>query len=350
MMIARFRVSLFLLITSFSVGIQSGCGSGWGDAKPFVSGSGHSVTVIQGQAATFTVTPAGTGPFTYQWLLNEAPISGATSSSYTISSTTSSESGESFTVMVTNAGGSFMAGPFTLTVLVPPAITQQPSNQTVTAGQDASFSVSVVSTATTPLNYQWAQDGTAITGATAASFTTPVTSIGDSGSTYTVTISNVAGSVTSSAAILTVNPIIPNLTFAAIPAEMYGNTPFTVSASSTSTAVIVYSVVSGPATISGATVTITGVGPVVPVLWWALTPTRTATCPQIQAARTRRHPVIQTMPATRRRYLTWRLVPEHSFSGRIPGTSSTATSTHSTARTIRSTHTQTQLTVMQSVS
>ena len=60
----------------------------------------------------------------------------------------------------------------------------------------------------------------------------------------------------------TVNPETLTLTFAAIPAHNYGDAPFTVSASSLSTGVVTYSVVSGPATISGSTVTITGVGTV----------------------------------------------------------------------------------------
>ncbi|MGC2330019.1 MAG: hypothetical protein WA581_01070 [Candidatus Acidiferrales bacterium] len=242
--------------------VVSGCGAGWGDAKPAVGGLVHSVTAVQGQSATFTVTAEGTGPFAYQWFMNGIPISGATSSSYTIASTTATENGDSFTVTVSNAGGSFTAGPSTLTVLVPPTITQQPANQAVTAGQQATFSVSIASAATTPLTYQWLENGTPISGATSPTFTTPATSVGEGGTNYSVTITNQAGSVTSSVATLTVNPIVPALTFASVPAETYGNAPFTVSASSASSGAITYSVVSGPVTVNGNTVTITGIGPV----------------------------------------------------------------------------------------
>ena len=55
---------------------------------------------------------------------------------------------------------------------------------------------------------------------------------------------------------------IPTLTFATIPSETFGNAPFAVSASSTSSGVITYSIVSGPAKVSGNTVTLTGVGTV----------------------------------------------------------------------------------------
>ena len=61
----------------------------------------------------------------------------------------------------------------------------------------------------------------------------------------------------------TVNPATPTLTFAPIPAEVYGNAPFTVSATSASSGAVTYSVASGPATISGSTVTLTGTGAVV---------------------------------------------------------------------------------------
>ena len=53
------------------------------------------------------------------------------------------------------------------------------------------------------------------------------------------------------------------LTFAPIPTPTYGAAPFTVSATSASSGAVTYSVTSGPATISGSTVTVTGVGTVV---------------------------------------------------------------------------------------
>lgn len=55
----------------------------------------------------------------------------------------------------------------------------------------------------------------------------------------------------------------PALSFSAIPPETYGNPPFSVSATSASNGAVTYSVVSGPATITGSTVTLTGVGTVV---------------------------------------------------------------------------------------
>ena len=87
---------------------------------------------------------------------------------------------------------------------VAPAITAQPRSLTVTAGQTATFTVTASGTA--PLAYQWSLNGAAISGANSASYTTPATTTAGSGAAFTVTVSNAAGSLTSSAATLTVNP------------------------------------------------------------------------------------------------------------------------------------------------
>jgi len=86
-----------------------------------------------------------------------------------------------------------------------PAITTQPSNQTVEAGQTATFSV--VATGTPPLSYQWQKGTSAIAGATSTSYTTPPTGLSDSGSTFRVIVSNSAGTATSDSATLTVNTV-----------------------------------------------------------------------------------------------------------------------------------------------
>jgi hypothetical protein len=88
--------------------------------------------------------------------------------------------------------------------VIMPQITTQPSSQTVTSGQTGTFSV--VATGTAPLAYQWKKNGTAIAGATASVYTTPATTIADSGSTFAVTVSNAVGSAPSGMATLTVKP------------------------------------------------------------------------------------------------------------------------------------------------
>ena len=84
-----------------------------------------------------------------------------------------------------------------------PAITTQPSDQSVTVGQTATFSVAATGTA--PLSYQWQKGTSPITGATSASYTTAATISADNGSQFQVVVSNSLGSKTSNAATLTVN-------------------------------------------------------------------------------------------------------------------------------------------------
>ncbi len=87
-----------------------------------------------------------------------------------------------------------------------PIITNQPTAQSVTQGQGVTFSV--VATGTASLSYQWKKNGVNIPGATSSAYSISNVTLGDSGS-YTVTISNGAGSVTSNAAVLTVSTQLP---------------------------------------------------------------------------------------------------------------------------------------------
>ena len=82
-----------------------------------------------------------------------------------------------------------------------PAITNQPVSATVTAGQSASFSVNA--SGATPMTFQWKKSGVNIAGATSSTYTIPAVTAANAGS-YTVTATNSFGSVTSTAATLTV--------------------------------------------------------------------------------------------------------------------------------------------------
>ena len=84
-----------------------------------------------------------------------------------------------------------------------PTITTQPVSQTVTAGQAATFTV--VAAGSPTLTYQWQRNHANITGAAAATYSTPATSTSDSGATFDVIVTNSAGSVTSASVALTVN-------------------------------------------------------------------------------------------------------------------------------------------------
>ncbi|PYT96339.1 MAG: hypothetical protein DMG36_00620, partial [Acidobacteria bacterium] len=113
------------------------------------------------------------------------------------------------TVSLTGTGGTASSAP---------TVTTQPANQTVTAGQTATFTV--VAAGTAPLAYQWQKNGANIAGATSSSYTTPATTAADSGSKFGVVVSNSAGSITSSSATLSVTSLAISTT--SLPAGMVG--------------------------------------------------------------------------------------------------------------------------------
>lgn len=89
---------------------------------PSITGHPASQTVTQGQPVTFGVTATGSTPLNFQWQRNMTNIAGATSSSYTISSTAMSDDGGKFRCVVTNAFSSATSNEATLTVQPPPPI------------------------------------------------------------------------------------------------------------------------------------------------------------------------------------------------------------------------------------
>ncbi len=90
-----------------------------------------------------------------------------------------------------------------------PVILTQPADQVATVGDDATFSV--VATGTPPLSYQWRFNGTNLPGRTGSSLTLSSVQLTDAG-TYSVQVTNLAGSVISSNAILVVNETPPCVT------------------------------------------------------------------------------------------------------------------------------------------
>jgi hypothetical protein len=158
-------------------------------------------TATNGGSAIFSVVASGSGTLRYQWRTNGVSVTGATNSNLSLASLTTNHAG-SYSVVITNAYGTITSSTVTLTVLVAPSIATQPDAVTVLAGESASLSV--VAAGTAPLGYRWRKNGSFITGANGSSHTILNTVTGDSGS-YTVVVTNSAGSITSSVAMLTVS-------------------------------------------------------------------------------------------------------------------------------------------------
>jgi invasion protein IalB len=177
-----------------------------GPLAPTITVQPADQSINTGQTATYSVTATGTAPLSYQWQKNGTAIAGATAASYTTPAETPADSGATFAVVVSNSAGSVASRAAHLAVAAAPTITTQPADQSIRAGQTATFSV--VASGTAPLSYQWQKNGTAIAGATAASYTTPAETPADNGATFAVVVSNSTGNATSRSARLTVSPAV----------------------------------------------------------------------------------------------------------------------------------------------
>ncbi|MEW5879741.1 MAG: immunoglobulin domain-containing protein [Pseudomonadota bacterium] len=176
----------------------------------------QSISVVEGQTASFTATATGTPTPTVRWYreLAGGPVQvgptcsgsgGTTACTYTTPAVTAADNGARFYALADN-GQQVRSDTATLTVTpaaTPPAIpANEPADVTVTAGQSATFSVSATGTA--PLSYQWQRNGADIAGANGASYTLANAQVSDNGARFRVIVSNGAGSATSREATLTV--------------------------------------------------------------------------------------------------------------------------------------------------
>jgi len=177
-------------------------------SAPVITSHPANVTVSAGQTATFTV--GATGATAYQWKKNGLSITGATGPTYTTPAVTSSDNGASFTVTVSNSAGSVTSNAARLTVSSPStlAIASHPASQSVTSGSSVTFTVGATG-GTAPYSYQWYKNGSAIAGATSASYTFNAYST-DNGNKYHAVVRDAASqTVTSNTATLTVGSV-PN--------------------------------------------------------------------------------------------------------------------------------------------
>ncbi|HEY1171115.1 MAG TPA: YHYH protein [Verrucomicrobiae bacterium] len=193
-----------VVVTKGAVSVTSGNAVLSVNTAPSITQDPQSLTISEGNNATFTVTASGTSPLSYQWKKGSSVINNATNSSYTITNATTASAG-TYSVVVTNIVSSVTSGSATLTVTAPvntaPTITTEPVSQAVAEGGSVTFTVAA--TGTSPFTYQWKQNNNPIGGATSSSYTiNPVYST--NAGTYTVTVSNGTGSDISAGAVLTV--------------------------------------------------------------------------------------------------------------------------------------------------
>ena len=187
---------------------------------PSVSQQPSSVTIEEGQSATFEAAASGFPAPTVQWELSSnggstwSAISGASANQLTITGAKTSESGRQYRAVFTNAAGKATTTAATLTVQKAPAVTKQPSSTTANEGQSATFEAAASGFPTPGAQWELSEDSgatwTPIAGANASQLTISNLSIAQSGNEYRVSYTNAAGQARSEAATLTVHapPVI----------------------------------------------------------------------------------------------------------------------------------------------
>ncbi|WP_317898067.1 immunoglobulin domain-containing protein [Aurantibacillus circumpalustris] len=187
---------------------------------PAITAQAASQTVCAGATVSFPIVATGTG-LSYQWrkglvnLTNTGNISGATSANLTITGATVADAATNYNVIVSGlCTPSQTSTNVSLVVNTAPAITSQPSSQTICAGSTMSFPMVATGTG---ISYQWRKGLVNLTntgnisGATSGTLTITAATVADAGTNYNVVITGLCSpSQTSSSVTLVVNtaPVI----------------------------------------------------------------------------------------------------------------------------------------------
>lgn len=171
-----------------------------GNVAPGITGP-IDQTVVQTSNAMFSASVSGLPVPVLQWRVNEMDISGQTTPSLAITNVPYAQNGFTYSLVASNSAG-VATNSATLFVLVPPVISQQPTNLSIISGSPATFNVGA--SGVPAVKYQWSENGNPIANATNAACTVSNAQGADNGSIFSVTVSNNVSVVTSSNATLSV--------------------------------------------------------------------------------------------------------------------------------------------------
>jgi hypothetical protein len=228
------------------------------NAAPAITGQPSSISICAGNAATFNVTATG-GGLTYQWqesttgpggpwnnLANGAPYSGVTTATLVINPTAVGMNNYQYRCVVTGACPSpATSNPAVLTVGTALIITSQPGNQTLCAGGNTSFGVTISGVV---ISYQWQEstngggswnnitNGGVYSNATTATLNLTGVLAGMNNYQYRCVVTGACPAINSNAAVLTVNTA-PNISVQPVNSTICATQGTTFSVTATGTAI-----------------------------------------------------------------------------------------------------------------
>jgi len=182
-------------------------------APPVVTQDPADATVNAGSNASFTAAASGSPAPTVQWQVstdngaNYGNVPGATSGTLPVNSVLASQNGERYRAVFTNGSGSATSTAALLTVNYAPAITGNPSSQTIASGSSVSFVAAASGNPAATVQWFVSSDGGSNYGPVAGATSTTLgftVGVADNGNLYRATFTNGVGSATTTAATLTV--------------------------------------------------------------------------------------------------------------------------------------------------
>ena len=185
------------------------------NAATVVTTDPSDLTICENATAGFFAAAGGIPTPTVQWQLSTdngityADISGATSTTL-LFTTVASQSGYKYRAVFTNSCGTATTNAATLSVNTKPVVATNPNATTVCAGSNASFTASANSIPMPTVQWQVSTDGgttfSNVAGATSTTLTF-ASLVSQSGNQYRAVFTNVCGTVTTTAAVITVNSL-----------------------------------------------------------------------------------------------------------------------------------------------
>ena len=171
------------------------------NGKPTITREPADTAVAPGSPLTLSVAALGE-PLQYEWYRNDQRLTGVSGPQLQRASATLSDAGN-YQVIVRNSLGQITSRTAKVEIFPAPIITVPPVSRSVDLNKNSTLSVTATGS---NLRYQWRRGSQNITGATERTLSFPKAQPTDAG-TYSVVVSNGAGSVTSAPVTLTV--IIP---------------------------------------------------------------------------------------------------------------------------------------------
>ena len=179
---------------------------------PTITNNPTSQSVSLGQKVTLSATANGNPPPTVQWQVSTDAgktfnnISGATSNIYSFA-VAAAQNGNKYQAVFTNSQGHSTTTPATLTVLISPTITTNPTSQSIPSGQTVTLTAAAGGNPTPTVQWQVSTNGgtsfAAIPGATSMTYSFAVTAA-QNGNKYQAVFTNSQGHVTTTPATLTI--------------------------------------------------------------------------------------------------------------------------------------------------